>query len=49
MKLRILFSTQEEKLMLKYAFQIGPKRSRIGATVEGNRVARGINILEGFP
>lgn len=36
--------------MLKYAFQIGPKRSRISATVEGNRVAGGItNILEGFP
>lgn len=28
--------------MLKYAFQIGPKRSNISATVEGNRVTRGI-------
>lgn len=28
--------------MLKYAFQIGPKRRNISATMEGNRVAGGI-------
>jgi hypothetical protein len=28
--------------MLKYAFQIGPKRSNISATVEGNGVTLGI-------
>lgn len=28
--------------MLKYAFQIGPKRSNISATMEGNRVTVGI-------
>lgn len=28
--------------MLKYAFQIGPKRRNISATMEGNRVAAGI-------